>query len=116
MTSTFEQFSFQSKQKKEDFLRPYDMYFEGFKSQLPTPSELQFPPSQPDFRTASLWKIMKLEGEQKEEEEELEDQEFTYQNLIPENPDIETLNFQTQQNSNLENLKVETLNFQTQQN
>ncbi|KAG9288107.1 hypothetical protein G9A89_017702 [Geosiphon pyriformis] len=39
----------------------------------------------------------KLEKKQEEEEEESEDQEFTYQNLIIKNPDIETSNFQTQQ-------------------
>ncbi|KAG9299564.1 hypothetical protein G9A89_020735 [Geosiphon pyriformis] len=32
MTSTFGQFLFQSKQRKEDFLRPYGVYFKRFKS------------------------------------------------------------------------------------
>ncbi|KAG9296320.1 hypothetical protein G9A89_014912 [Geosiphon pyriformis] len=32
MTSAFGKFPFQSKQKKEDLLRPYGKYFEGFKS------------------------------------------------------------------------------------
>ncbi|KAG9287813.1 hypothetical protein G9A89_017408 [Geosiphon pyriformis] len=35
------------------------------------------------------------ESEEKQEKEKSEDQEFTYQNLIPENPDIGTPNFQT---------------------
>ncbi|KAG9290345.1 hypothetical protein G9A89_007076 [Geosiphon pyriformis] len=106
-----------SKQKKEDLLRPYSVYFEGFKSQLPTPSGLQSPPPQLDFGTVSSWEVMELKKEQEEkEEEESEDQEFTYQNPIPENPNIEILNFQTQQNLNLENLEIETPNFQMQPN
>ncbi|KAG9292928.1 hypothetical protein G9A89_016290, partial [Geosiphon pyriformis] len=51
--------------------------------------------------------------ESEEEQEESEDQKFTYQNLISGNLDIKTPNFQTQQNLNLENLEIETLNFQT---
>ncbi|KAG9291662.1 hypothetical protein G9A89_022081 [Geosiphon pyriformis] len=47
-----------------------------------------------------------------EEEEELEDQEFTYQNLILKNPEFGTPNVQTQQ----ENPKIETLNIQALQN
>ncbi|KAG9292980.1 hypothetical protein G9A89_016342 [Geosiphon pyriformis] len=70
-------------------------YFEGFKSQLPTPSEFRSPPPQPDFGNTSPWEITESE---EEEEEESKDQEFTYRNLITENPEIETLNFQTQQN------------------
>ncbi|KAG9291868.1 hypothetical protein G9A89_012153 [Geosiphon pyriformis] len=50
--------------------------------------------------------------QKEEKEEESEDQEFTYQNLITENPEVETLNFQTQQNLNLENLEIKTLNIQ----
>ncbi|KAG9286645.1 hypothetical protein G9A89_012195 [Geosiphon pyriformis] len=92
MTSTFGQFPFQSKQKKEDFLGPYN------------------------FGTTSLWEVMESEEKQEEKEEESEDQEFTYQNPIPENLNIETPNFQTQQNLNLENLEIETLNFQMQPN
>ncbi|KAG9289693.1 hypothetical protein G9A89_014428 [Geosiphon pyriformis] len=42
----------------------------------------------------------------KEEEEEAKDQEFTYQNPIPENPEIETLNFQNQQNQNDQNPNI----------
>ncbi|KAG9290343.1 hypothetical protein G9A89_007074 [Geosiphon pyriformis] len=92
------------------------MYFEEFKSQLPTPSRLQSLPPQLDFGTVSSWKVMELKKEQEEEEEESENQEFTYQNPIPENPNIKTLNFQTQQNLNLENPEIETPNFQTQPN
>ncbi|KAG9299791.1 hypothetical protein G9A89_013151 [Geosiphon pyriformis] len=90
-TSIFEQFSFQSKQRKEDLLEPYGMYFKGF----------------------NPWEVMESEEDQEKEEKESEDQEFTYQNLITENPEIKNLNFQTQQNLNLENLEIETLNFQT---
>ncbi|KAG9288338.1 hypothetical protein G9A89_021369 [Geosiphon pyriformis] len=49
---------------------------------------------------------------EEEEEEELEDQEFTYQNLILENPEFETPNIQTQR----ENPEIEILNIQTPQN
>ncbi|KAG9287558.1 hypothetical protein G9A89_019619 [Geosiphon pyriformis] len=52
----------------------------------------------------------------KEEEEELEDQEFTYQNPITKNLEIETPNFQAQQNLNLENSEIETPNHQRQNN
>ncbi|KAG9307307.1 hypothetical protein G9A89_017135 [Geosiphon pyriformis] len=48
-----------------------------------------------NFGTASLWKVTDSEEEQEEKKEESEDQEFTYQNPIPENPNIETPNFQT---------------------
>ncbi|KAG9288776.1 hypothetical protein G9A89_023073 [Geosiphon pyriformis] len=95
MTSTFRQFPFQSKQKKKDLLGPYSMYFKGFKSQLPMPSELQSPLFQPDFGTTSSWKVTESEKDQKKEEENSKDQEFTYQNLITENLEIKTLNFQT---------------------
>ncbi|KAG9286221.1 hypothetical protein G9A89_014207 [Geosiphon pyriformis] len=37
VTSAFGQFSFQSKQRKTELLRPYGEYFEEFKLQLPTP-------------------------------------------------------------------------------
>ncbi|KAG9302044.1 hypothetical protein G9A89_021088 [Geosiphon pyriformis] len=53
-----------------------------------------------NFGTVSPWKITKSE------EEKDKDQEFNYQNLILENPNI-----QTQQH--LENPKIETLNIQT---
>ncbi|KAG9298535.1 hypothetical protein G9A89_018894 [Geosiphon pyriformis] len=81
------------KQKKTELLGTYGNYFEEFKSQSTTLLEYQSSPSPPNFGT-----------------------EFTYQNLISENQDIKTPNFQTQQNPNLENLKIETLNFQTPQN
>ncbi|KAG9305841.1 hypothetical protein G9A89_006252 [Geosiphon pyriformis] len=82
-----------TKQKKAELLGPYGKYFERFKSQLPMPSEFQSLPLQPDFRTASPWKITESKGEQEEEEkEESEDQEFTYQNPITENLEFEILN------------------------
>ncbi|KAG9285853.1 hypothetical protein G9A89_013278 [Geosiphon pyriformis] len=40
------------------------------------------------------------------EKKKSEDQEFTYQNLIPENPEIETPNFQTQHNQNNQNPNI----------
>ncbi|KAG9302458.1 hypothetical protein G9A89_006422 [Geosiphon pyriformis] len=93
-TSTFRRFPFQSKQKKEDLLGPYSTYFKEFKSRSPTPSEIQSPPLQPDFGITDLWEPTKSEKEQeKEEEKESEDQEFTYQNLITKNLDIEIPNF-----------------------
>ncbi|KAG9291202.1 hypothetical protein G9A89_004605 [Geosiphon pyriformis] len=52
----------------------------------------------------------------KEKEKESEEQEFTYQNLITENPEVETLNLQTQQNLNLENSEIKTPNHQRQNN
>ncbi|KAG9294922.1 hypothetical protein G9A89_003262 [Geosiphon pyriformis] len=51
--------------------------------------------------------------ESEKEEKESEDQEFTYQHLITENPEVETPNLQTQQNLNLENLEIETPNIHT---
>ncbi|KAG9303405.1 hypothetical protein G9A89_013731 [Geosiphon pyriformis] len=66
-------------------------------------------------KKAELLGLYESERKQKEEEKkEFKNQEFTYQNPIPENPDIRTLNFQTQQNLNLGNLEIETLNFQMQ--
>ncbi|KAG9298296.1 hypothetical protein G9A89_002784 [Geosiphon pyriformis] len=91
-TSTVRQFSFQSKQRKEDLLGPYD------------------------FRTASSWKVTESEGKQEEKEKESENQEFTYQNLIPEDLEFETLNVQTPKNPNQENLEIKTPNFQAQPN
>ncbi|KAG9295883.1 hypothetical protein G9A89_006622 [Geosiphon pyriformis] len=86
--STFRQFPFQSKQRKTNLLGPYD------------------------FGISDPWEVMKSE----KEEEESEEQEFTYQNPITENPEVEILNFQTQQNLNLENSEIETLNHQRQNN
>ncbi|KAG9299440.1 hypothetical protein G9A89_009392 [Geosiphon pyriformis] len=68
---TFEQFPFQSKQKKEDLLGLYGTYFKKFKSRSPMPSG---------------------------------------------NPDIRTLNFQTQQDQNLENPEIGTPPNQNDQN
>ncbi|KAG9304660.1 hypothetical protein G9A89_021440 [Geosiphon pyriformis] len=62
------------------------------------------------FGITDPWEPTESEKEQEEEEEKKsEDQEFTYQNLIIENLDIGTPNFQTQQNQNLEDPKIETL-------
>ncbi|KAG9287332.1 hypothetical protein G9A89_000792, partial [Geosiphon pyriformis] len=55
-------------------------------------------------------------AESKKEEEELEDQEFTYQHPITENPEVKTPNSQTQQNLNLENSEIKTPNHQRQNN
>ncbi|KAG9302378.1 hypothetical protein G9A89_011428 [Geosiphon pyriformis] len=58
-----------------------------------------------DFRISNLWEAAKSE----KEEEESEDQEFIYLHLIPENPEVETPNIQTQQQ--LENLEIKTPNI-----
>ncbi|KAG9303806.1 hypothetical protein G9A89_018703 [Geosiphon pyriformis] len=71
-------------------------------------SEIQSPPPLPDFRIANLWK-----ASESEEERESEDQEFTYQNPIPENPEVETPNIQTSKITNQENPESKTLNIQT---
>ncbi|KAG9297543.1 hypothetical protein G9A89_001484 [Geosiphon pyriformis] len=65
-----------------------------------------------NFRISDPWKAAKSE----KEEEESENQEFTYQHLITENPEVETPNFQTQQNLNLKNPEIETSNHQRQNN
>ncbi|KAG9291362.1 hypothetical protein G9A89_003466 [Geosiphon pyriformis] len=57
-----------------------------------------------NFGTVSLWEVTELE------KEESKNQEFTYQNLILENPEVETLNIQTQQPQN--NPNSETINQQ----
>ncbi|KAG9289021.1 hypothetical protein G9A89_015570 [Geosiphon pyriformis] len=117
VTSTFRQFSFQSKQRKEDLLGPYGTYFKGFKLRSPIPSRVQSPPLQPDFGITDSWESTELEKKQEEKEEkESENQEFTYQNPITENLDIKTPNFQTQQNQNLENPEIETPPNQNNQN
>ncbi|KAG9284570.1 hypothetical protein G9A89_000653 [Geosiphon pyriformis] len=109
--STFRQFPFQSKQRKTDLLGPYSKYFEEFKSRSPTPSEIRLPPPQLDFGTTTLWELS-----EEEEEKKSEDQEFTYQNPITENPEVETPNLQAQQNLNLENSEIKTPNHQRQNN
>ncbi|KAG9297712.1 hypothetical protein G9A89_011227 [Geosiphon pyriformis] len=74
----FRQFPFQSRQKKTELLGPYGKYFKGFNLQSSTPSELQSLPSPPDFGIFDLWK----------------------QNLNLENSEIETPNYQRQNNPN----------------
>ncbi|KAG9289113.1 hypothetical protein G9A89_022422 [Geosiphon pyriformis] len=88
-TSTFGHFLFQTKQRKEDLLELYG-------------------------EIASPWEITESEEEQEvEEKKESEDQEFTYQNLILKNLEIETPNFQTQ--PNLDNSENDTPNFKPHQ-
>ncbi|KAG9285019.1 hypothetical protein G9A89_009829 [Geosiphon pyriformis] len=65
-----------------------------------------------NFRIINPWEPTELE----EKKEESEDQEFTYQNLITKNPDIETQNFQTQQDQNLKNPEIKTPPNQNNQN
>ncbi|KAG9305327.1 hypothetical protein G9A89_007822 [Geosiphon pyriformis] len=72
------------------------------------PSTLPLPP--PDFRISDPWEA----AESEKEEEKSEDQEFTYQHSITENPEVETLNIQTQQQ--LENPEIETPNIRTPPN
>ncbi|KAG9300999.1 hypothetical protein G9A89_018951 [Geosiphon pyriformis] len=72
VTSAFGQFSFQSRQRKTELLGPYD------------------------FGISDPWKAV----ESKKEEEESENQKFTYQHLITENLE-------------LENPKIETPNIRT---
>ncbi|KAG9304662.1 hypothetical protein G9A89_021442 [Geosiphon pyriformis] len=57
-----------------------------------------------------------LLGPYEEKEKELEDQEFTYQNPITENPKVETSNLQAQQNLNLKDSEIKTPNHQRQNN
>ncbi|KAG9303563.1 hypothetical protein G9A89_018459 [Geosiphon pyriformis] len=81
-----------------------------------TPKEIQLPrirspPPQLDFGITTPWEL----SEEKKEEKS-EDQEFTYQNPITENSEVETLNFQAQQSLNLDNLEIETPNHQRQNN
>ncbi|KAG9306861.1 hypothetical protein G9A89_005762 [Geosiphon pyriformis] len=52
------------------------------------------------------------EASESKEEKESENQEFTYQNLISENPEVETPNVQTPKNTNQENPEIETPNIQ----
>ncbi|KAG9303863.1 hypothetical protein G9A89_005773 [Geosiphon pyriformis] len=105
-TLAFERFPFQSRQRKTELLRPYSEYFEGFNLRSSTLSGLRLPLLPPDFRISDLWEA----AESKKEEEESEDQKFTYQHLITENPEVETPNLQTQQQ--LENPEIKTLNIQ----
>ncbi|KAG9307321.1 hypothetical protein G9A89_017149 [Geosiphon pyriformis] len=60
-----------------------------------------------NFGTTTPWELS-----EEEEKKELEDQEFTYQNPITENLEVETPNLQTQQNLNLENPEIKTPNIQ----
>ncbi|KAG9288379.1 hypothetical protein G9A89_021410 [Geosiphon pyriformis] len=93
-----------------NLLGPYGKYFEKFKSRSPIPSGIRSLLPQLNFGTTTPWKLSE------EEEEKSEDQEFTYQNPITENPEVETLNLQAQQNLNLKNSEIKTLNHQRQNN
>ncbi|KAG9286863.1 hypothetical protein G9A89_012413 [Geosiphon pyriformis] len=91
---TKENYKHQHKQRKEDLLKPYGMYFKEFKLRSPMPSGVRLSPPQPDFGITNPWESTESEKKQeKEGEEESEDQKFTYQNPITENLDIKTLNF-----------------------
>ncbi|KAG9303364.1 hypothetical protein G9A89_013690 [Geosiphon pyriformis] len=63
-------------------------------------TQQRYPIIYSNFGIANPWEPTESEKEQEEEEEEeeSEDQEFTYQNPITENLDIETSEFQAQQN------------------
>ncbi|KAG9304619.1 hypothetical protein G9A89_020183 [Geosiphon pyriformis] len=83
--------------------------------------KLQTPAVTPRKIQLPIWKKTRVESPtnpfyhytpRKKEKEELEDQEFTYQNPITENPEVETPNLQTQQNLNLENPEIKTPNIQ----
>ncbi|KAG9293741.1 hypothetical protein G9A89_019078 [Geosiphon pyriformis] len=102
--STINISSTDARQKKTELLGLYGEYFEGFNSQSSTPSGFQLPLPPPDFGISDPWEAVESE----KEEEESEDQEFTYQHPIIENPEVETLNLQTQQ----QNQKSELLNQQ----
>ncbi|KAG9296558.1 hypothetical protein G9A89_015150 [Geosiphon pyriformis] len=78
-----------------------------------TPKEIQLP-SWKKHRVESPTIPLYYYTPEKEEEEGSEDQKFTYQNPILENPEIETPNFQTQ--PNLDNQENNTLNIQTPPN
>ncbi|KAG9307621.1 hypothetical protein G9A89_023186 [Geosiphon pyriformis] len=93
-TSAFGCFSFQSKQRKEDLLGLY--------------GKILITTTLSEFRNCESL------GNYIEEEEESEDQEFTYQNPILENLEIKTPNSQTQ--PNLDNLENDTPNIQTPPN
>ncbi|KAG9307787.1 hypothetical protein G9A89_023352 [Geosiphon pyriformis] len=112
VTSAFERFPFQSRQKKTELLGSYSKYFERFNLQSSTPLGLRSPPSLPDFGISNPWEA----AESEKEKEESEDQEFIYQHPITKNPEVETPNFQIQQNLNLENSEIKTLNHQRQNN
>ncbi|KAG9286728.1 hypothetical protein G9A89_012278 [Geosiphon pyriformis] len=61
---------------------------------------------------SDLWKA----AESEKEEEESENQEFTYQNSTTKSLEVETPNLQAQQNLNIENLEIKTPNQQRQNN
>ncbi|KAG9284737.1 hypothetical protein G9A89_003040 [Geosiphon pyriformis] len=88
-TSTFGQFPFQSKQRKEDLLEPYRM--------------TSISATSTRFRNHEFLGSNKFRRRTRRKKKESEEQEFTYQNPIIENPEIETLSFQTQQNQNNQN-------------
>ncbi|KAG9301279.1 hypothetical protein G9A89_012662 [Geosiphon pyriformis] len=85
--------------------------------ELPTnPSYHYTPRSTINISSIRKYEFLRDNGIRKKKKKEAKDQKFTYQNSIPENLNIETLNIQTQQNPNLENPEIKTPNFQTQQN
>ncbi|KAG9291783.1 hypothetical protein G9A89_012068 [Geosiphon pyriformis] len=83
VTSAFGQFPFQSRQRKTELLGPYGKYFEGFNSQSSIPSRLRSLLPLPDFGISDPWEA----AESEKKEEKSENQEFTYQNPITENPE-----------------------------
>ncbi|KAG9284414.1 hypothetical protein G9A89_023671 [Geosiphon pyriformis] len=89
---------------KTELLGPYSEYFEGFNSRSSIPSGLRSFPPLPDFGISDPWEA----AESEKKKEESEDQKFTYQHPITENPEVETPNFQTQQ----QNQKPELINQQ----
>ncbi|KAG9300170.1 hypothetical protein G9A89_010580 [Geosiphon pyriformis] len=112
-TSAFGRFPFQNRQRKTELLGPYGEYFEKFNSRSSTPLGLRSPPSSPDFGIFDPWEA----AESEKKEEESEDQKFTYQHPITENPkqqlenpEIKTLNIRIPPNQR--NQKPELINQQ----
>ncbi|KAG9288566.1 hypothetical protein G9A89_003441 [Geosiphon pyriformis] len=82
------------------------------KNRVKSPSNPSYHYTPGNFGISDPWEA----AESEKKEEESEDQEFTYQNLITESPEVETPNFQAQQNLNIENSEIETPNQQRQNN
>ncbi|KAG9302877.1 hypothetical protein G9A89_022293 [Geosiphon pyriformis] len=68
---------------KTELLGPYGEYFERFNLQSSISLGLRSPLPSPDFGISDLWEATESE----KEEEESENQEFTYQHPITENPE-----------------------------